>query len=600
MSNNLTANIIRKKYIEFFKTKNHKEIPSSSLIPENDPTVLFTTAGMQPLTPYLLGESHPQGKRLVNVQRCMRTIDIDNVGDNTHCTFFEMLGNWSLGDYFKEESIEYSYEFLTSKEWLNIDPSRISCTVFAGDEDAPRDMVSYNKWRELGISEENLYFLGKKDNWWGPAGITGPCGPDTEIFYDNGKEKCSDSCSPACDCGKYVEIWNNVFMEYYKESDGTFSKLKQQNVDTGMGLERILSTLSGVESVYDTPVFKDTIRKIEEISNQKYSEENKKSFRIIADHIRTATFVLGDEKGVTPSNTDQGYILRRIIRRAIRHLKNIGVEEASLSTLAKVVVDNYSDWYSVLKDNEQFIYDELAKEEASFNRTINQGVREFNKIVSRLDGNTIPGNLAFKLFDTYGFPLEFTIEMAQEENLIVDTKGFEEHFKIHQEKSREGAKDKFKSGLIDNSEATTKLHTATHLLHAALREKFGESVEQKGSNITPERLRFDFSFNRKVEKEELDEIENRVNDIINQKIDVTMEELTYEEAAAKGAIGLFKDKYNLDKVKVYSVGDYSSELCDGPHVKNTGELGKFVIQKEQSSSAGVRRIRAVLVDEEVA
>ncbi len=594
MNKKITANEIRKKYIKFFKEKDHKVIPSASLIPENDPTVLFTTAGMHPLVPFLLGEKHPQGKRLVNVQKCVRTGDIDNVGDDTHCTFFEMLGNWSLGDYFKKESIAYSYEFLTSKKWLNIDKDRLIFSVFEGDKDAPKDMETYNAWRNLGIREDQFFFLGKEHNWWGPAGLTGPCGPDTEIFYDTLKPKCGDSCGPACGCGKYVEIWNNVFMEYNKNEDGSFSLLSQKNVDTGMGVERTCLTLSGVSSVYDTPIFANLMNKLEELSKKERNGEYKKSFRIVADHIRTATFILGDTKAVTPSNTDQGYVLRRVIRRAIRHLKNLEIKDNALAILAKVVINDYKDVYPELNKNKEFIISELNKEENLFNKTITQGLREFEKVVNRLDGDTIVGKEAFKLFDTYGFPLEFTIEMANERNLKVDVKGYHDCFKEHQEKSRRGAEGKFKSGLADNSSKSIQYHTATHLLHAALRKMFGKSVEQKGSNITPERLRFDFSFNRKVTNEELRKIEEMVNRVIKEDIKVEVKEMTYKEAKEENAIGLFENKYDKDKVKVYTIEGYSKELCNGPHVKSTGELGTFKITKEESSSAGVRRIKAIL------
>ena len=594
MVENLSAELIRKKYIDFFKEKNHFVIPSASLIPENDPTVLFTTAGMHPLVPYLLGEKHPMGNRLVDVQKCVRTGDIDSVGDDTHCTFFEMLGNWSLGDYFKEESVAFSYEFLTSSRWLNIDQERLIFSVFEGDKDAPKDIQTYNAWKKMGIKDSQLFFLSKEHNWWGPAGTSGPCGPDTEIFYDTLKEKCGSSCGPSCGCGKYVEIWNNVFMEYNKNLDGTFSKLSQQNVDTGMGLERTLMTLMGVESIYETPMFIPIMNKILEISGIKQNNKNKKSLRIIADHVRASTFILGDRKGVTPSNTDQGYILRRLIRRAIRHFRNIGVESSSLSDVANVVISLYGNEYPELVENKDKIINELNKEENLFNKTINQGIKEFNKIISKLDGDILAGELAFKLFDTYGFPIEFTVEMAQENNLNVDIEAYHACYREHQEKSRLGAENKFKGGLIDHSEKTTKLHTATHLLHTALRNKFGVSVEQKGSNITPERLRFDFSLERKINDEELIEIENEVNRIIKENLKVEMREMSYEQAKNENAIGLFKDKYDVEKVKVYKIGYYSTEICGGPHVEYTGEIGKFKILKEESSSAGVRRIKAII------
>lgn len=591
MKDKLTAEYIRNIYLAFFKEKKHAIIPSSSLIPENDPSVLFTTAGMHPLVPYLLGEKHPEGKRVADIQKCLRTGDIDCVGDSCHCTFFEMLGNWSFGDYFKDESITWSYEFLTSPQWLNIDPQRLYFTVFEGDKNAPRDNETYEKWLSLGVAKDHIFFLN--DNWWSLPGPTSPCGADTEIFYDTLKPKCSDNCSPSCGCGKYVEIWNNVFMAYNKMPDGTYTKLKQKNVDTGMGLERLFLTLLDAESVYATELFINTIKKLEDLSHLEYDSEYIKSFRIIADHIRTATFVLGDYKAVTPSNTDQGYVLRRIIRRAIRHLKNIGIEGSILSTLAQVVINDYKNRYPELEINKNFIINELDKEEKVFNRTIMQGIKEFNKITSQIN-DVIPGNIAFKLFDTYGFPLEFTKEMAEEHNLLVDEQGFYNCYKEHQEKSRVGAEHKFKGGLADTSEESIKYHTLTHILHQTLRNMFGDSVEQKGCNITSERLRFDFSFDRKLTDDEIKTLEDKVNEVINKSLEVSMEEMTYQQAVEKGAIGLFKDKYDLSKVKVYSIGTYSKEICDGPHVTNTNTLGQFKITKEESCSAGVRRIKATL------
>lgn len=588
---------LRDKFLRFFKGKGHAIIPSASIIPENDPTVLFTTAGMHPLVPYLLGAEHPEGKRLTNVQKCIRTGDIDEVGDATHCTFFEMLGNWSLGDYFKSEAIEWSWEFLTSSEWLNLPKEKLYISVFAGDDDAPRDMESYNIWRSLGVPEDHIFFLPKENNWWGPAGTTGPCGPDTEMFIDTGKEKCSPDCSPACSCGKYVEIWNDVFMEYNKTSDGRYEPLSQKNVDTGMGLERTISILQGVESVYETDLYSDIVAKISELANVSYNddEETTKSYRIVADHIRTATLILGDEKAVTPSNVDQGYVLRRLIRRAIRFGMKIGIPEGSMSEIAKVVVKQYSDIYPELKKNEDFIQRELINEEKRFQQTIRQGLREFDKLISKLgdDTKTIDGKNAFRLYDTFGFPIEMTQELAEEKGYTVDIEGFEESFKKHQELSQKGASQRFKGGLADNTEETAKLHTATHLLHAALRKVLGEEVEQKGSNITADRLRFDFSFSRKMTKEEIDEVERLVNEAIESKTDVVCEEMSLEDAKESGAIGLFESKYE-NKVNVYTIGEFSKEICGGPHAKNTGELGHFKIKKEQSSSAGVRRIRAVL------
>lgn len=595
MKTKLTANKIRNMYIDFFKSKGHTAIPSASLIPENDPTVLFTTAGMHPLVPYLLGEKHPAGKRLVDVQKCLRTGDIDSVGDSTHCTFLEMLGNWSLGDYFKEESITWSYEFLTSTEWLNIDIQRLHFTVFEGDENAPKDEKTYNKWIELGVDKSHLYFLGKEDNWWGPAGQTGPCGPDTEIFYDTQKKKCSKECMPGCSCGKYVEIWNNVFMEYNKGKDGSYSPLSQRNVDTGMGLERLFATLLNAESVYSTELFANLIDKLEELSNEKYDGIHQKSFRIIADHIRTAVFVLSDETPIVPTNNDQGYILRRIIRRAIRHLSKLGIDSKFIGALADIVINDYKDWYIELEYKREHILQELNKEEELFSKTISQGVREFEKLATKLEDKIIPGKMAFRLFDTFGFPIEFTEEMAQENGYTVDIDGYKACFKEHQEKSRKGAENRFKGGLADNSIETTRLHTATHILHKALRNLFGESVEQKGSNITAERLRFDFKFDRKMTPDEITLIEDEVNKVITSNLKVSVKEMTFDDAKLEGAIGLFENKYNQDNVKVYSIGDFSKEVCGGPHVENTGELGQFKILKESSSSSGVRRIKAVLL-----
>ena len=590
---------LREKFLSFFKEKGHAVIPSASVIPENDPTVLFTTAGMHPLVPYLLGAKHPEGKRLANVQKCIRTGDIDEVGDTTHCTFFEMLGNWSLGDYFKKEAIAWSWEFLTSEKWLNIPKEKIFITVFAGDDDAPRDMDSYNYWLSHGVDESHIFFLSKKHNWWGPAGTTGPCGPDTEMFYDTGKEKCGPDCSPACSCGKYVEIWNDVFMEYNKTAGGKYEPLSQKNVDTGMGLERTITVLQGVESVYDTDVYQGIMNRIKQLADKEYgeSEEITRAYRIVADHIRTSVFILGDQKGVTPSNVDQGYVLRRLIRRAIRFGLKIGIPEGSMPEIAEAVIDQYKDIYPELDENKKFVVDELHLEEKRFQRTINQGLKEFSKLIRKLgnDVKVIDGASAFRQYDTFGFPLEFTQELAAENGFTVDVEGFEKSFRRHQEISQAGAAQRFKGGLADHTEETTKLHTATHLLQAALRKVLGDEVMQRGSNITKERLRFDFSFSRKLTKEELEEVERLVNEYIEQDLEVVCEEMPLEKAKASGALGLFDSKYG-NMVKVYSIGDVSMELCGGPHVKRTGELGRFKIKKEESSSAGVRRIRAVLLE----
>ncbi|MGE5329191.1 MAG: alanine--tRNA ligase [Deltaproteobacteria bacterium] len=588
---------LRKKYLNFFKSKGHAVISSASLIPENDPTVLFTTAGMHPLVPYLMGQKHPEGKKLTDVQKCIRTGDIDEVGDSSHCTFFEMLGNWSLGDYFKKEAIEWSWEFLTSKDWLGLNKEDLYFTVFEGDENAPRDMESYEIWRNLGVEEEHIFFLPKKNNWWGPAGITGPCGPDTEMFIDTKKPKCSPDCSPACDCGKYLEVWNDVFMQYNKTAEGKFEPLAQKNVDTGMGLERTIGVLQGVKSVYETDLYADIIDKIGELSGKSYnqSEQITKAFRVIADHIRTSTFILGDAKAVTPSNVGQGYILRRLIRRAIRFCMQMEMQAGAMSEVAKVVINTYKEVYPELLNNKGFIINELNTEEERFQKTIKQGLKEFDKVVERLgEGNkVIDGMSAFRLYDTYGFPIEFTVEMAKEKGFEVDIAGFEESFKKHQELSQQGASQLFKGGLADQTEETARLHTATHLLHASLRKVLGSEVAQKGSNITAERLRFDFSFSRKMTQEEIEEVERLVNEALERKLQVTCGEMTVEEAKTEGAIGLFESKYG-ERVKVYQIGDVSKEICGGPHAENTADLGSFKIVKEESSSAGVRRIKAIL------
>ncbi len=590
----LTAQQLRDMYRNFFVSKGHKIIPSASLIPENDPSVLFTTAGMHPLVPYLLGEKHPAGTRLTDVQKCVRTGDIDEVGDLSHLTFFEMLGNWSLGDYFNEEAITWSYEFLTGKDYLDIPVENLAVTVFAGDDDAPRDVSSFETWKKCGIPEEKIFFLPKKNNWW-IAGKTGPCGPDTEMFIDRGQEKCSEHCDPSCDCGKYLEIWNNVFMQYYKHEDGSYTKLKQKNVDTGMGLERTLCILNGVQSVYDIELFDTAKAKIEELTGKKYgeNEEVTKAYRIILDHVRTSTFLIGDTRGIAPSNVDQGYVLRRLIRRAVRFGRQIGLPTGSLSEIAKCYIEKYKLSYPELNDNAERIIDELNKEEEKFSKTLADGLKEFNKVISHIQGNVFPGKTAFRLYDTFGFPLEITAELAREKGFTVDEEGYKAADEAHREKSSVGSEQKFKGGLADTSEATARLHTATHLMQAALKKVLGPSVSQKGSNITVERLRFDFNFDRPMTKEEIAEVEKLVNEAIRADVPVEMQEMTVEEAKHSGAVGVFDSKYG-DKVKVYTMGEYSKEICGGPHAHHTGELGKFRIVKEQSSSAGVRRIKAVL------
>jgi alanyl-tRNA synthetase len=586
---------LRKAYIDFFVKNGHAQIGSASLIPENDPTVLFTTAGMHPLVPYLLGEKHPAGKRLTDVQVCVRTGDIDEVGDASHCTFFEMLGNWSLGDYFKKESITWSFELLTKVFEMPID--KIAVSVFAGDEACPRDEYSASVWKELGIKEENIFYLDRRHNWWGPAGVTGPCGPDTEIFYDNGAEACGKDCSPACSCGKYLEIWNNVFMEYFKDAEGKYKPLEHKNVDTGMGLERMLCVLNGYKSVYETDLFDFAIEKLEQLSGKSYgaAEADTVAMRIIADHTRTAAFMLGDVKPISPSNVDQGYVLRRLIRRAMRYCRTLGVEDTALIELAKLYVAKYAGVYPNVKSNEGRIIAELEAERDKFAKTIEQGLKEFDKILAHLPENmkVFPGKTAFRLYDTFGFPIEMTAELAKEHGFEVDKAGYDKAFSEHQEKSKAGAEQKFKGGLADGGELTARLHTATHLLNAALKKVLhDDGIQQRGSNITPERLRFDFSFPRPLTQEEILEVEKIVNTEISKHTPVILREMTVAEAKAEGAVGVFDSRYG-EIVKVYSIG-ISKEICGGPHAANTGELGQFKILKEQSSSSGVRRIKAVL------
>ena len=589
----ITSNFLREKFLKFFADRGHAVIQSASLIPENDPSVLFTTAGMHPLIPYLLGQKHPKGTRLCDVQKCVRTGDIEEVGDDSHLTFFEMLGNWSLGDYFNHESIKWSYEFLTSPEYLGLDVNRISVTVFAGDEDAPRDEDSANVWKACGIPAERIFYLPKKNNWW-IAGTTGPCGPDTEIFWDTGKPACGPNCDPSCDCGKYLEIWNNVFMQFNRQADGTYLPLAQKNVDTGMGLERTVCVLNGLKSVYDIDLFAGALAKIQELSGKAYDETTKKAMRVIADHVRTATFLLGDPVGVVPSNVDQGYVLRRLIRRAVRMANSLGMPKGSIAEIAKVYIEVYKDVYTELTENATKIIDELNKEEEKFSKTLVAGEKEFFKVISHIPGNVVPGGTAFKLYDTFGFPVEMTVELAAEQGYTVDLDGFKKKFAEHQAKSQAGSEQRFKGGMAEGGGIeTTHLHTATHLLQAALRRVLGDEVKQKGSNITPERLRFDFSFGRPMTKEEIAEVERLVNEAIQAKLPITCVELPIEEARKTGAIGLFGDRYG-EVVKVYSMGDFSKEICGGPHAENTGDLGTFVITKEQSSSSGVRRIKAEL------
>ena len=648
----LSSNELRALFLKFFQKKGHSVIPSASVIPENDPTVLFTTAGMHPLVPYLLGQKHPQGTRLTDVQKCIRTGDIDEVGDMSHLTFFEMLGNWSLGDYFKDQMIPWSWEFLTSPEWLGIDPDKLAFTVFEGDEDCPRDEEAANLWRKCGVKDDHLFYLPKEHNWWGPAGVTGPCGPDTEMFIIT-KKPCGPDCSPACHCGAYLEIWNDVFMQYNKQKDGSFIPLTQKNVDTGMGLERTICVLNGKKSVYETDAFTGILAKIEELCGKKYTpdDENTRAFRIVADHMRTSTFIIGDPRGIGPSNVGQGYILRRLIRRAVRYGMGLGLQEGFTAEIAKVIIDQYKAVYPELEQNKAFVLEQLTLEEGRFARTLKQGEKEFDKVMNNLRRtrkamekiladdtlaaaeeavkthvlrpqpdmvsaieavkagdlakikaecqrihdslNVIDGRSSFKLYDTYGFPIEITKELAAENGLTVDEADFAKRFEQHQATSRSGAEQIFKGGLADHSEQTTCLHTATHLLQAALRKVLGDEVHQKGSNITAERLRFDFTFGRKVTPEELAQVEALVNEAIAAKVPITMEEMTVSEAKAQGAMGLFESKYG-EVVRVYTMGPYSKEICGGPHANNTVDLVSFKIIKEEASSAGVRRIKATI------
>ncbi len=581
---------LKKMYLEFFQNKGHKVIANASLIPENDPTALFTSAGMHPLVPYLMGQHHPSGKRLVNVQKCLRTSDIDEVGDSFHLSFFEMLGNWSLGDYFKQESIPWSYEFLTSKEWLNIDEEKLSVTVFAGDEKIPRDTESARIWEGLGIPKDRIFYLPRKDNWWGPIGSTGPCGPDTEMFYDTGKEPCGSECKPGCSCGKYNEIWNNVFMEYNRTPDGEYELLEQKNVDTGMGVERTVAVLQGKDNVYETELFVPIVNRIKEQADiEEISKEQTRSVRIICDHSRAATFILAE--GIVPLNVEQGYVLRRLIRGAIRHGKLLGIEEEFLSELSRIVIETYRKEYPHLKTNEDFIVTELKKEHKKFNNTLTRGLNRFNRIVR--SKKRINGEDAFLLYQSFGFPIEITKELGKENGIPVDVDGFYEEFEKHQKVSRAGADKRFGSGLADTAEATVRLHTATHLLNEALRRVLEKDIYQMGSNITKERLRFDFNFDRKLTDEEIKNVEELVNGQIEKALPVKRIETTLDEAMEMGSQAVFEQKYG-EKVSVYSIGDFSMELCSGPHVKNTGELGRFKIIKEEGISAGVRRIRAVL------
>ena len=627
---NLTADELRDEYLKFFESKGHKIIPGASVIPENDPTVLFTTAGMHPLVPYLMGAmEHPAGKRLTDVQKCVRTGDIDEVGDAAHLTCFEMLGNWSLNDYFKKEAISWSFEFLT--QHLGFRPEQLNVTVFRGEgkegEDGyiPADEEAVEIWKSVGIPEERIFRLPREDNWWGPAGTTGPCGPDTEMFIDTGKEKCGPGCRPGCHCGKYIEIWNDVFMQYNKNEKGEFEPLGRHNVDTGMGVERTICMMSGAPTVYDTEIFAPIMAKIEELSNSTGKgagapyppaegcprsgcpsrgerpsippEEALRAKRIIADHMRTATFILCDPKGgVKPGNVGANYVLRRLIRRAVRYARQLGIAEGFTVKLAEVICEKYNHVYPELKENLAQCRLDLEAEERRFNATLDKGEAMYRKVAEQLKAHgqsQISGKTAFKLYDTFGFPFEMTVEMAAKDGLTVDKEGFEEANRKHQELSRTTSAGSFKAGLQDNSEVVTRMHTATHLLHAALHKVLGPTANQKGSNITAERLRFDFTWPEPMTAEQKAEVEKLVNEWIAQGIEVTKKMTTVEEAKKEGAMALFGAKYG-DQVSLYTIGDVSKEICCGPHVQNTKELGSFKIQKEQSSSAGVRRIKAVI------
>ena len=578
---------IRNKYLNFFKNHGHVVIPSAPLIPENDPSVLFTTAGMQPLVQYLLGEPHPAGTRLTDYQKCVRTNDIDEVGDNRHLTYFEMLGNWSLGDYFKEESIQMSYDFLTKE--LGIPVEKLSVTCFAGDEDCARDEVTASCWKKAGIPEERIYYFGKDDNWW-IAGETGPCGPDTEMFYDTGKPKCSPECNPSCGCGKYVEIWNNVFMEFYKDENGKYSKLKQHNVDTGLGLERMTMLLEGKETPFETELFAPIMDKLVELQKV----DNIASRRIVAEHLRSSMMIICD--GGRPSNVDRGYILRRLIRRMVRHMNKLQISLDELSTLIDINVENLKEMYPALEANKETIKNVILEEKDKFVKTLEKGEKEFAKEVGQVKEqgeNIVPGKVVFRLYDTYGFPPEVTEELATENGMKIDKEGFDKLFKEHQEKSRAGSEQKFKGGLASTGEIETKYHTATHLLNAALKQVLGSHVHQRGSNITAERMRFDFSHPTKMTDEEKKATEDLVNEWIKEAIPVEHLEMKKDDAIKMGAEAMFIEKYG-DIVSVYKIGDKSIELCGGPHVHNTSELGHFRIKKEESSSSGVRRIKAIL------
>lgn len=589
----MDSNKLRKIYLDFFQEKKHSIINSASLLPENDPTVLFTTAGMHPLTVFLMGQPHPSGKRLANCQKCIRTGDIDEVGDPTHLTFFEMLGNWSLGDYFKEEAINMSWEFLVDKNWLGLDPNKLSVTIFAGSNNIPRDEESANIWRKLGLPDARIFYLPMVDNFWGPTSETGPCGPCTEMFYDTGKELCSDICQPGCHCGKYFEIWNDVFMSYNKKKDGTYEKLEQHNVDTGMGIERTVAVLNGFKTVFEIDTFVPLIARIRKFAKirEEPDEDQEKAIWIIVDHVKAATFILGDDKHLAPSNLGQGYILRRLIRRVIRQGNLLNIKQKFLPELAQTVIDMYKDIYPELDRNRDFIIDNFSQEEKKFTTALTRGLRKFNQLYK--ENKTITAENAFLLFTSFGFPLEITTELASERGISIDINTFRKEFEEHRNLSRKATAGTFQSGLADHTERTTRLHTATHLLQQSLRKVLGDHVKQSGSNITPERTRFDFTHPSKLSSEELQKVEDMVNQKIREALPVKREEMTSKEAKEQGALGFFEDKYE-GKVSVFSVGNFSKEICTGPHVTNTKEIGHFIVQKQKNIGTGLMRIRATV------
>ncbi|NWF96083.1 MAG: alanine--tRNA ligase [Candidatus Thorarchaeota archaeon] len=590
----MKAKELRAMYLEFFRQKKHKIIGSSSLLPENDPTVLFTTAGMHPLVPFLLGQPHPQGTRIANCQKCIRTTDIESVGDPSHLTFFEMLGNWSLGDYWKKEAISWSYEFLTSKKWLGFDPARLSVTVFAGDGDVPRDDESAQIWRELGIPEERIYFLPKEDNWWGPAGLVGPCGPCTEMFIEiDSVPPCGPQCRPGCHCGHYFEVWNDVFMQYNKTVDGKYVLLGRRNVDTGMGVERTTAMLQGAPTVYDTELFRPLTDKIKALSGkEEFSEYDMRQVRIIADHVKSAVMIMSDDRRISPSNVEHGYIVRRLLRKAILSADKLGISAGVLEDLAGTVVEMYKDIYEEVLRNREFVLQNLRDEERKFRNTLGKALKKLKQTLD--ETGTVTGKDAFVLFTSFGLPLEMTREIAEESGVRIDIDEFRREFEHHRDISRTATQGKFKGGLADHSEEITKLHTATHLLQAALRKVLGESVRQMGSNITRERLRFDFTFFRRLTPEEIQRVEDLVNEVIAADCKVTRTVMKYDEAIAAGALAFFKDTYG-DEVSVYSVEGFSMEVCGGPHVERTGVLKKFKIKDQESIGSGLMRIRAVLL-----